>query len=169
MTLNAMKDVTPPLYTTRQLSRYRYYATLYAEREYPDAPHYNYVSRPSHILGLAQELRVLIYTAALTLPFSIGIWPETDNRIAPHQFTNMKRNMRYPKMRIQRRGVSLSLLGFVNRSDTKQQDDSIRERSRGSVVRMGGRSLTLSCPPPGCLVATHPLYHTTTAFPVYAS
>ena len=155
MTLNAMKDVTPPLYTTRQLSRYRYYATLYAEREYPDAPHYNYVSRPSHILGLAQELRVLIYTAALTLPFSIGIWPETDNRIAPHQFTTMKRNMRYPKMRIQRRGVSLSLLGFVNRSDTKQQDDSIRERSRGST--MVGAKLTqrrVATPPSDLLIVS---------------
>ena len=169
MTLNAMKDVTPPLYTTRQLSRYRYYATLYAEREYPDAPHYNHVSRPSHLLGLAQKLRVLIYTAALTLPLSIGVWPETDNRIAPHQFTTMKRNMRYLKMRIQRPGVNLSLLGFVNRSDTEQQDDSTRETSRGSVVPMDGWSLTLSCSPPGYLVATHPLYHTTTAFPVYAS
>ena len=169
MTLNAMKDVTPPLYTTRQLNRYRYYPTLYTERNYPNAPHYNHISRPSHLLGLAQETRVLIYTAALTLLLSIGVWPETDNRIAPHQFTTMKRNMRYLKMRIQLPSVDLSLLGFVNRSDTGQKDDSIRETSRGSVVRMGRWSLTLSCSPPGYLVATHPLYYTTTAFPVYAS
>jgi len=52
----------------------------------------------------------MIYAFALTLPFPIELWPETDRPIASRQITTANRNMQYLKVKMRRRGVNLNLL-----------------------------------------------------------
>jgi hypothetical protein len=53
---------------------------------------------------------MLIYSAALTLPFPIEFWPENDDPIASHQSTTRSRNMKWLRAKLKQRGVNLKLL-----------------------------------------------------------
>ena len=64
----------PPPYTPRALRPYRRYPTLYAERKHPHIPS-TLPSAPFRLLDLSGELRMRIYEAAFTLPFSIELCP----------------------------------------------------------------------------------------------
>ena len=101
-------NTLPSPYTTRQLRRYTRYPKLYAERRYPHPS--RPTSQPFRLMDLPVELRCIIYASALTLPFPIELWPETDNPIASHQIVTTNRNMQYLKFKMRHLGVNLNLL-----------------------------------------------------------
>jgi hypothetical protein len=106
-----MTSNLPPPYTTRQLRRYSRYPKLYAERKYPHPSHpSSYPTQPFRLMHLPPELRMLTYAAALTLPFPIDLWPETDDPIASHHTTTTSRNMQYVRAKMRQHGVNLNLL-----------------------------------------------------------
>ncbi|KAI4660134.1 uncharacterized protein J4E79_005939 [Alternaria viburni] len=105
------KNTLPPPYTTCQLRRYTRYPKLYAERRYPHpSPPSSQPSQPFRLMKLPAELRCMIYASALTFPFPIELWPETDNHIASHQIVTANRNMQYLKAKMRQLGVNLNLL-----------------------------------------------------------
>lgn len=83
---------------------------FYAERKYLDAPHASQTAPSFRLLDLPPELRMLAYAAALTLPFPIELWSETDHDITSHQHTTAHCNMQYLKAKWREHGAKLGLL-----------------------------------------------------------
>jgi hypothetical protein len=99
---------TPP-YIPCVLRPYRRFPALYAELTYPHIPS-PIPPTPFRLFDLPGEIRMRIYEVALTLPFPIELWPETDDPIASHQSTACSRNMKWLRAKFKQQSINLKLL-----------------------------------------------------------
>lgn len=104
----------PPC-TNDELRPYRRYPGLYAERKFANLEICTHDARPFRLLDLPPELRILIYNAALVLPFPMELWPEADflfsvyRPLAPNSLP-LIRYIQWLREKMRQRGVNLGLL-----------------------------------------------------------